>query len=131
MGLNPTAWPLLLKLFFLFGPFVVMFIGMGMIAHMAFRDLDGILKVFSQSCIISSYGDEWGGGSLATRCTVMFIIIGAVLWPKKHLHKGHLVAEELNSLPISIKRRMQISAGFLIFGFTWFAGFLVLMKLFR
>lgn len=131
MELNPATWPLLLKMCFLFGPFLVMFVGMGMIAHMACRDLDEILKGFSQSYIINFYGDAWKEKSLVARHTVMSIVISAVLWPGTHLRRGHLNAEELNRVPAFIRRRMQIPAGLLIFGFIWLAGFFVLVKLFE
>lgn len=131
MELNPATWSLLLKMCFLFGPFFVMFVGMGMITYMAFRDLDKVLNGFSKSQIITSYADAWRGGSLVARYTVMSIVISAVLWPGAHLRKGHLNAEELNRVPVSVKRRMQISAGLLIFGFIWFAGFFILVELYE
>lgn len=131
MELNPAAWPLLLKMCFLFGPFFVMFVGMGMITYMACRDLDKVLGGFPKSQIITSYADAWRGGSLVARYNVMSIVISAVLWPGKHLRKGHLNAEELNGVPVAIKRRMQVSAGLLIFGFLWFTGFFVLVELYE
>jgi hypothetical protein len=69
MELNPATWPLLLKMCFLFGPFFVMFFGMGMITYMAYRDLDRVLNGFSQSQI-SLLTRALGGAvrwSLATR----------------------------------------------------------------
>ncbi|WP_339499048.1 hypothetical protein [Pseudomonas silesiensis] len=131
LELNPATWPLLLKMCFLLGPFFVMFVGMGMITYMACRDLDRVLGGFSQSQIITSYAESWKGGSLVARYTVMSIVISAVLWPGMHLRRGHLNADELNRVPIPIKRRMQVSAGLLIFGFIWFAGFFVLVHLFE
>ncbi|WP_339499050.1 hypothetical protein [Pseudomonas silesiensis] len=118
----------LIKLFLVFGPLLIGFIGIGVNCYVACRDLNAILDIFKKSYVVTSYGDIWGGGSFSARCVLASIISGVVLFPKKHIRNWTLDPEELACLPASIKLRMRWSVGLMFVGVVSLVGLVVIAE---
>ena len=100
---------IVLKMFFLFFfPALLFSASVGVNLYIVYRDLVKVLDNFKGSDIVSSYGDMWGHGSLYARCTLVSIVAGGLVFPRKHLRNGTLDRQEFARLPDAIKFRMQL-----------------------
>lgn len=103
------------KMFFLFFlPALLLIASIGVNLYMVHRDLVKVLDNFKKSTIVSSYGDIWGRGSIHARYTLVNIIAGIFMFADKHIRKGVLDREELDSLPGDIRLRMRLYVGFVM-----------------
>lgn len=104
-----------LKMFFLFFlPALLFLVSVVVNVYMVYRDLAKVLDNFKESTIVSSYGDIWRGGSLYARCTLVSIVTGGLVFPRKHLRNGTLDRQEFARLPDAIKFRMRLYVGLLV-----------------
>lgn len=112
---------IMLKMFFLFFfPALLFIASVGVNLYIVYRDLVKVLDNFEGSTVVSSYGDMWGRGSLYARCTLVSIIAGGLMFPRKHIRNGTLDRQEFARLPAAIKFRMQLYIGLLVSAFFCF-----------
>jgi hypothetical protein len=119
-------------MFFLLGlPFVLFVASVGVNFYIVLFDLDRFLECFKKSTIISSYASVWGRGSFYARYTLVYIVIGSVMFPNKHMRNGTLDPEEMARCPVEIKYRMALSFYLLLSAavcFSFTALLLIFMK---
>ena len=122
---------LIFKLFLVLGFYFVGFFAVFLIGYVAYRDAEKILQVFERSTIIVDYAGESAGRGLFERFALMTIIAGIVARPSKHIRRGVLDPNELEALPLLIRKRMQCAFRLSIVTFVWAVLSLLYVKFIR
>lgn len=81
-----------------------MFVSLGLLLYAEYKKLDEIESYFSENEAVQSNKRFWGRNKRIDRTMRMSILIGFFMQPKTHMKSNEVSREELESVPLALKR---------------------------
>ncbi|WP_241507408.1 hypothetical protein [Pseudomonas sp. AFG_SD02_1510_Pfu_092] len=114
------SWPVLLKLAFVIGPFVIGFSGLAINVQIAMSgDFKVALSAITSNPYLEQMKPVWGGGNLRSRCLLLSAVSALVTFPRLYLHMGWIDEQELKDFPPYLKRKMTLALWLIFASLFW------------
>ncbi|VVO06534.1 hypothetical protein PS834_03102 [Pseudomonas fluorescens] len=84
--------------------FVMPFICLGLKLFVDYRKLDELESYFTENEVVQRNKRFWGRGQAIDRTMRVSILVGFFMQPKTHVKSNDVTWEELNSVPLTLKR---------------------------
>ena len=81
-----------------------MFVSLGLLLYAEYKKLDEIESYFSENKAVQRNKRFWGRNKRIDRVMRMSILIGFFMQPKTHIKRDELTRQELDSVPLALKR---------------------------
>lgn len=101
-------------------PFCLCLSGLASDFHIACsRHYHVMTSALQRSPCLSFAVNIWGERNISSRMLVIFIVAGAITFPKFNMRKGNLDAQDYEQLPHYLKRKIYLASWLNTIGFTW------------
>jgi hypothetical protein len=109
-----------LRLLILASPFCLGLLSLAADAHIACSSQYAkMAKALSRSKCLSYAVALWGEKNIRSRLLVIFMITGAITFPKSSIRRGILDARDYDQLPSNLRTKLVVASWTSTIGFIW------------